>query len=618
MEYKNLIQKITVLTIFLVFTGVGLATKRDSDEIFIYNPFDGQNINNQIIIMWKMHDADQVKVPLQIDLFKLSCPNNGDYYGLITDNIDSASKTSISDEYTLKWNTGINLKNDKEVLDGKYCMRVCGTFVRDGNYYYSLCDTRSINVENTNKVPQIISRPEKLTYKIGDTFSYQINASDLDNDKLTYKLVDTPDFININQSTGLIKSNGSLDIAGNFTIKYLVDDSKGGIAEDLFTINVSKDGVDSKLFISAPVEKQVVKTSTFTIKWSTSDSVTVVNYVIYYSKDAKTWAKINNVPSSVNQLEWNIDSIKGGDYYIKIDAELSSGDTISAVSGQFAIDKSGGTLPLIKNVQPVEDSVISNRKPVLTAEYYSADGSSIPPEQVVMSLDEVVVENCEKTDNTVVCKRDTDLKIGKHTAKLIVMDVNRKSNQKEWSFEVTASTNTGDDENTSSSGLSAVTIENLKQVGIIVGLGALFIIVPWFGFLFIRKMMRNRSSDPNVQNINVQVDPNSIAPSYQTQDQFDPNTYVIGNNDYSEYGNVQPIAQQPLQAPYQAPTITIDNGGAQMPSSYTDDEIPDWLKDIDAIKPVNQGGHDLNVEMTGGAVDNTKGTADDIAMPHDS
>jgi hypothetical protein len=55
-----------------------------------------------------------------------------------------------------------------------------------------------------------------------------------------------------------------------------------------------------------------------------------------------------------------------------------------------------------------------------------------------------------------------------------------------------------------------------------------------------------------------------------------------------------------------------------MPSSYTDDEIPDWLKDIDAIKPVNQGGHDLNTEMIGTKTDKTQGTADDIAMPHDS
>jgi hypothetical protein len=254
----------------------------------------------------------------------------------------------------------------------------------------------------------------------------------------------------------------------------------------------------------------------------------------------------------------------------------------------------------------------------LSAEFFSADGSAIPPEQVVMSLDAVVVENCEKTDNTIVCKRDTDLKVGKHTAKLIVMDANRKSNQKEWSFEVSATIDTTDDGTDGGSGLSSVTIENLKQVGIIVGLGALFIIVPWFGFLFIRRVMRNRKNISDVQNIYIQVDPNSTAPSYQTTDTFDPNIYKIGDNDYSEYGNVQPIEQQPLQAPYPTANVTIDNGGAQMPSSYNDDEIPDWLKDIDAIKPINQGGHDLNTEMMGGKADNTQGTADDIAMPHDS
>ena len=72
------------------------------------------------------------------------------------------------------------------------------------------------------------------------SFTYQAQASDVDGDKLTYSLLEGSKGAKIDAQTGLLtweKPN-----AGTVTFRILVDDGKGGKAEQRFTVTFKKPG----------------------------------------------------------------------------------------------------------------------------------------------------------------------------------------------------------------------------------------------------------------------------------------------------------------------------------------------------------------------------------------
>ncbi len=62
----------------------------------------------------------------------------------------------------------------------------------------------------------------------GDTYEYQFSASDPDNDLLTYSLLESPDGMTIDPSSGIIQWKVSHENEGLHEIKVLVDDNHGG------------------------------------------------------------------------------------------------------------------------------------------------------------------------------------------------------------------------------------------------------------------------------------------------------------------------------------------------------------------------------------------------------
>ncbi|MEN8262081.1 MAG: cadherin repeat domain-containing protein [Nitrospirota bacterium] len=62
----------------------------------------------------------------------------------------------------------------------------------------------------------------------GDTYEYHVSASDPDNDLLTYSLLESPDGMTIDPSSGVIKWKVSHENEGLHEIKVLVDDNHGG------------------------------------------------------------------------------------------------------------------------------------------------------------------------------------------------------------------------------------------------------------------------------------------------------------------------------------------------------------------------------------------------------
>ena len=91
---------------------------------------------------------------------------------------------------------------------------------------------RDINFGNDalNNAPLITSTPD-IAVNSGINYIYNVEASDVDGDRLSYQLIESPAEMTINQATGLIEWTPTLTQVGSYDIQILVSDGEGGEVE---------------------------------------------------------------------------------------------------------------------------------------------------------------------------------------------------------------------------------------------------------------------------------------------------------------------------------------------------------------------------------------------------
>lgn len=90
-----------------------------------------------------------------------------------------------------------------------------------------------------NQLPQITSAPS-VTAETDVPYSYQVEADDPDNDHpMAFSLITAPDGMTIDEATGLINWTPDGTQVGDFLITVQVADSRGGAAQQSFTVNVA-------------------------------------------------------------------------------------------------------------------------------------------------------------------------------------------------------------------------------------------------------------------------------------------------------------------------------------------------------------------------------------------
>jgi len=92
-----------------------------------------------------------------------------------------------------------------------------------------------LNTKGINTPPQIISSPNTLTL-INNTYSYEVRATDFDNDTLTYSLINPPEGMTINANTGLIAYTPTN--LGKQTVEIKVSDGFGGTNTQSYQLQV--------------------------------------------------------------------------------------------------------------------------------------------------------------------------------------------------------------------------------------------------------------------------------------------------------------------------------------------------------------------------------------------
>lgn len=86
--------------------------------------------------------------------------------------------------------------------------------------------------------PVIISTPP--TSFTGSTFHYTVEATDLDNDLLSYKLESAPPGMTIDKNGNISWEIKNASITQPITVKVIVEDGYGGKAYQTFTLNIAK------------------------------------------------------------------------------------------------------------------------------------------------------------------------------------------------------------------------------------------------------------------------------------------------------------------------------------------------------------------------------------------
>jgi len=99
----------------------------------------------------------------------------------------------------------------------------CIVFITSGCFLFNL--------------PPIIESEPITTAKVGNLYSYEVEATDPDNDTLTYSLLDYPSGMSINSNTGVISWTPTS--AGNFEVTIEVSDGRETDTQT-FTITVTE------------------------------------------------------------------------------------------------------------------------------------------------------------------------------------------------------------------------------------------------------------------------------------------------------------------------------------------------------------------------------------------
>ncbi|AFY50369.1 RHS repeat-associated core domain protein [Nostoc sp. PCC 7524] len=112
-------------------------------------------------------------------------------------------------------------------------------------------DIRVYSVLNQNPVIQTQPALEIIG---GQSYQYDVNATDPDQDPLTYQLLIAPQGLEINPTTGLLQWNTNINNIGNHHISIQVSDGRGGITQQTYTLAVIEQPPNRPpIFISTPV-----------------------------------------------------------------------------------------------------------------------------------------------------------------------------------------------------------------------------------------------------------------------------------------------------------------------------------------------------------------------------
>jgi len=209
-----------------------------SPNINIISPRENEVISGKYDIKWIATDIDDNNLDVKIE-YRLVPPNG--LFNFITNLFNSwITLEDLKDN-----NDGIFTLDTRSLRNREYQLRI---IVKDNDENTATGFVNYFNIYNIiviqNNDPIITSNPV-LSGKVDRLYTYDVDAFDIDNDKLTYLLKISPKGMSINKDNGLISWVPNKE--GNYNVVVRVFDSKNGFAQQSFTINVKKETIEEEI-----------------------------------------------------------------------------------------------------------------------------------------------------------------------------------------------------------------------------------------------------------------------------------------------------------------------------------------------------------------------------------
>ncbi len=464
----------------------------DQDDVFeMHQPAPNSQLSGSSLITWRAYDDDQASIETQITLRDSdTCVSQ---VAVIFEGMVNANSTS---DAVVSWKTGGPLVDVSVITDGNYCLQTCMSLLK-GSQPYSSCNLRVINIRNNNRNPIINSAPPSdKTINPADSWQYQLQTSDADGDLLAYALTAAPNFLAINPTSGLIRTNEQVKAPGKYVVTVVVQDGYGGSVSQTFELTVTDPVPDTPLQVNEPATISIQEPNsdntfageTNEVKWTAEDPEEVSSQVISYSTDSQTWVQVAEVGASIFEYNWDVTNLEDGTYFLMIAVRDKEGVTTARISDQFTIDnqKVSGefvTRPLIVNVFPTEGSIIKESRPAIKGEFTPPASSDINPASFRFYVNsEDRVQFCEVNEQAFNCELDSELKEGTYKIRAEIRSTDGQGAIREWVVTVDLSSTTG-----ASTVGGGFNIQTLVIILCILGLLLLLLGIPWLLYLIWRR-----------------------------------------------------------------------------------------------------------------------------------
>lgn len=483
-----------------------------------------------------------------------------------------------------------------------------------------------------NSIPSVTSTPEEFI-KPGQTYSYEIKATDADNDALSYIVLNNniPRWLKLEANK--ISGTPSTSDIGYYGVLVVVSDRKGGNVVHPISINVLPEGRDvptaqptvdptavptnnptptptqtptavtPKITILSPVANTIFSKDNKEIKWALNQGAKVDSYEIKYSTDNQNFTTITTLPGSVTSYSWSdVEKLTSGKYVVRIEAKDTSTPpvTIGITSEQFEVKNESSVNPdkisITKN-NPEDNDVTDQKRPLIQVEF-TVDGK---PEGVQLDLDKTFIKvngtNVEykTTNSTIYYEPKSDFTESRVSVEVEIVTLNGGKASKQWGFNIAGTSNP---QNTAPTVTSQQTIFGLdRNIGL--GIIAILIIILLLLILYFVVRFINTLRDQRQGNLEAEFTEyydSSVYPQPQQNQQAtatlpDPSTNT-GQTDMNQYyatdqTQVDPNQQTQVDQSSQTPVALEDysqqqvdpNQPQQAQSQYQQDQVANQQQD---------------------------------------
>ncbi len=611
---------LTSLLLFNTFAFALAAPLADSgDELTINLPRASSTLSGISQISFRLVDDENPTPPYEVALFQTNCINK---VGTIVANNHSIKSTNSI--YSVTWNTDGPILDLASIPNGNYCFKVCVTFSNNGQSDYAVCDARPITLaDQVNRAPQITSTSPNNTYLVGQTYGYNVTATDPDGDPITFSLQNAPGFLLINNQTGAISTNGTLDQPGVYSFLVVVTDSRGAKATQSITITVVEAPTKelTSIKVLEPNKDSIFSGTNNIIRWEIKNISEVKDIGLFYSSDGAKWISIAKPTINTKEYIWDVSGISTDNYFVKAVVQDEAGSYFESISEEFSIvsseDGQKESAVGLKSLSPEPDSIIREIKEI-SAIIIPSQGASISIENIILKLNnQDISDTCRLEDNKLICDvSNTEINEGKHKLYLEVTDSKDQKADQTWHFTLDKST--GNSQKEGESSLSTALI-----LGIICCLALLLILIPWLLYTLWKRRNDDdyNQEDYYLEDTSTELDPTTDITTnyYQTpvttettpvaDDEltFDENDYVIQETELADTTQPQNVVEPVATPDTVSQTVEVNQVPAETTTQeetktdsddldeLTEDDIPDWLKTDDdtASAPVSVAGDDI-------------------------